>query len=29
MRITQGAVDEATHAAQELRETMTAADKAA
>lgn len=29
MRITQGAVDDATHTARELRETMTAADKAA
>ncbi len=29
MRITQGAVDDATHTARELRETMTTADKAA
>ncbi len=29
MRITQGAVDDATHAAQELRETVTTANKAA
>lgn len=29
LRITQGAADHATHAAQQLRETMTAADKAA